>query len=592
MLLKDTMIGKWIESVFSAYKSGKTKGDAAEEVKENALPPETADSPPSPPLDADFLRLPSDHALYKLWRMWVSEEKALAMPTLRLEGPPDRYEILTENEMRRELARLEKKITDTAVARFRKSEPVMSPQTEETEQSPEPQIPNLDAQAVVFSSKDQMHAWLFIYPPVGEGREVDRPMLNQAMRENEVVYGIDEALLQSLPQSSRRYFQLYYAAAGKQPAAGKDGYVVEKFSRETQRVIGMDEDNNADYTELNMVRNVEEGEVICEIVPPVPGVPGKTVAGRTLTPREGKKAKAPMGRNTKLSKDGKELIASKTGHLEFDGRNFRVMPLLDIPKNVDYSTGNLNFLGDIHVHGDVLNGFTVRAMGNIIVDGVVEASTVIAGGRLTVGKGIKGDGQALIKACEGIYAKYLESSNVCTQSDLHADCIINCNVYSDGTVQTTSGRGVIVGGKIQASSVKAKIIGSRSECLTEIKLGGTPSQDFEYEDLVREIMELEQEYAELERQPDNPAKARRLPMVRMKLSVNREKLQQYKDGLLKYGKEIGNGDEEQPRPESHRLACGIVYAGTEVTIGEDTLRVENETSKCTIGLQEGEVRFL
>ena len=64
------------------------------------------------------------------------------------------------------------------------------------------------------------------------------------------------------------------------------------------------------------------------------------------------------------------------------------------------------------------------------------------------------------------------------------------------------------------------------------------------------------------------------------------------DGLLKYGKEIGNGDEEQPRPESHRLACGIVYAGTEVTIGEDTLRVENETSKCTIGLQEGEVRFL
>ena len=120
--------------------------------------------------------------------------------------------------MRRELARLEKKITDTAVARFRKSEPVMSPQTEETEESPEPQIPNLDAQAVVFSSKDQMHAWLFIYPPVGEGREVDRPMLNQAMRENEVVYGIDEALLQSLPQSSRRYFQLYYAAAGKQPA--------------------------------------------------------------------------------------------------------------------------------------------------------------------------------------------------------------------------------------------------------------------------------------------------------------------------------------------------------------------------------------
>lgn len=592
MLLKNTIIGKWIESVFSAVRGGKAKEDGAEGVKENVSPPETAVSQPVSPPDADFLMLPSDHALYKLWRMWVSEDKALAVPVLRLEGPPDRYEILTENEMRRELARLQKKITDTANTRLKKSEPVTPPQTEEMEEAPEPQIPNLDAQVVVFSSKDQMHAWLLVYPPVGEGREVDRPMLNQAMRENEVTYGIDEALLQSLPKSSRRYFQLYYAAAGKKPVDGKDGYVVEKFSRETPRTIGMDEDNNADYTELNMVRNVEEGEVICEIVSPAPGVPGKTVAGRTLTPKEGKKAKAPMGRNTKLSGDGRELIASKTGHLEFDGRNFRVMPLLDIPKDVDYSTGNLNFLGDIHVHGDVLNGFTVRAMGNIIVDGVVEASTVIAGGRLTVGKGIKGDGQALIKACEGIYAKYLESSDVCTQSDLQADCIINCNVYSDGAVQATSGRGVIVGGRIRASSVKANIIGSRSECTTEIMLGGTPSQDFEYEDLVREIMELEQEYAELERQPDNPTKGKRLPMIRMKLSVNREKLQQYKDGLLKYGEDIGNEEEEQPKLESHRLACGIVYAGTEVTIGEDTLRVENETSKCTIGLREGEVRFL
>ena len=66
--------------------------------------------------------------------------------------------------------------------------------------------------------------------------------------------------------------------------------------------------------------------------------------------------------------------------------------MLDIPGNVDFSTGSINFLGDINIKGDVLSGFTVRAMGNIHVDGVIEAgSAVEAGGDLVVVKGILGD---------------------------------------------------------------------------------------------------------------------------------------------------------------------------------------------------------
>lgn len=591
MLLKNTVISRWLSFMMNLGKGIRTKEGVGEDVSEETSTREQKTSIPQPKVDIACLDLPMDHALHQLWRLWAAQDRLLPEPELRLEGPPDRQEVLTENELRQELARLQQKITATADARLKQTIPAeKAGEDEDGEQ--EPQIPKLDAQGVVFTSRDQMHAWILVYPPVGGGREVDRPMLNRVLRESEVVFGMDESLLAGLPQSPRKYFQLYYAAAGKKAEPGKDGYVVENFSRENQRKIEMDEDNHVDHTELHMVRNVEEGEVICQIVPPVPGVPGKTVTGRTLTPKEGKKAKAPMGRNTKLSKNGTELVASKTGNLEFDGRNFRVMPLLDIPNNVDYSTGNLNFLGDIHIHGDVLNGFTVKAMGNVVVDGVVEASTIIAGGSLTVGKGIKGDGQAVIQACEGIYAKYLESSDVCTQSDLRADCIINCNIYSDGVVKATSGRGVIVGGSIRASTVKANIIGSRSECLTEIVLGGTPSQDYEYESLVKEIMELEQEYAEIERQPDSPTKARKLPMVRMKLSVNRDKLQQYKDGQLSFDQDVKKEGDQPLTTESGRLVGGIVYPGTEVTIGEEVMRVEDELSKCTIGIFAGEIRVL
>ena len=342
--------------------------------------------------------------------------------------------------------------------------------------------------------------------------------------------------------------------------------------------------------EKNIVNNADQGDVICQIVEPTAGVSGRTILDQVIPAKDGKKVIVPKGRNTKLSEDGTTLIATKPGHVEFDGRNFQVKPVMDIGKNVDYSTGNINFLGDIHIRGDVCSGFTVRAMGNITVDGVVEASTIEAGGDLVVVKGVKGNGQAVIKACGSIYAKYLESTVVCAKEELQTDCIINCNVYSDGQVQACSGRGIIIGGKIRAAGeVKANIVGSKSECLTSIVLGGRPSDDFEYETLLREIGELESEFEELEKQPDSPAKVRNLPMVRMKLSVNRTKIKQFEAYIQEAKEEPQEQDEKQ---DERRLVCGIAYPGTEVTIGDVTQRLGHETQSCRAVLAGGEIRFM
>ena len=42
------------------------------------------------------------------------------------------------------------------------------------------------------------------------------------------------------------------------------------------------------------------------------------------------------------------LIASMAGHVEFTGRSFQVKPVLDIQGDVDFSTGDINFIGDIN----------------------------------------------------------------------------------------------------------------------------------------------------------------------------------------------------------------------------------------------------
>lgn len=505
------------------------------------------------------------------------------------------HEILSAAELEKELVRLRLFVTSTAEKRMKEAEPKTVPQADskktETKPASEPEktLPDLDARPVIFTIKNQLAAWLLVYPPVGQGKEISRDMLALALKENEVNFGVDEALLDKLSDAEDRYFHLFLIAEGMLPVHGKDGYVIDHFPRKKNRELPVNESGQVNYAELNIVNNADKGDVICQIVEPVAGVDGRTVFDKEIPAKDGKKAAVPKGRNTELSEAGSILTAAKPGHVEFDGRNFQVKPVMEIGKNVDYSTGNINFLGDIHVRGDICSGFSVRAMGNITVDGVVEASTIEAGGDLVVVKGVKGNNQAVIKACGSIYAKYLESTIVCAGEKLHTDCIINCSVYSDGEIDACSGRGIIIGGKIRsAGEIKANIVGSKSECVTSIVLGGHPSEDFDYESLIREIQELELEYDELEKQPDSPAKVRNLPMIRMKLSVNRTKLKQFETYMTGAKEELQDKKEIQ---DNRCLVCKTAYPGTELTIGDISCRLEHETQNCRAMLWDEEILF-
>ena len=117
-----------------------------------------------------------------------------------------------------------------------------------------------------------------------------------------------------------------------------------------------DEHGRVDYFHLNLVQNVEKGQPICQIVPPVEGIPGRNVLDEEIPCKEGKMPVLPKGRNTEASEDGMQLLAVKAGRVEFSGRSFLVKSVLEIGGNVDFSTGNINFVGDVHIHGDVSSG--------------------------------------------------------------------------------------------------------------------------------------------------------------------------------------------------------------------------------------------
>ena len=560
------------------FGSSSAQEETAEESAEEQRQVLPEEPPPLP--DNSFLEIPPDHIINRLVSLRTEQAGSAPPPEFHMMADG---ELLPRAELDRELERLKRSITTTAGKRLEKALPRVRPAAD-PEAEPEPG-PVLDAQAVVFIPYNQLTAWLYVYPPVGGGAELNRGIISQALDEAGVHYGVDNALLDGLPDKEARYFRLYLAASGIAPAHGKDGSIVDLFPRKVEREYKVDEKGQVDYTTLNIVQNVEAGAVICRIIPPTEGVDGHSVTDQVLTAKNGRAASAPRGRNTTISEDGTALVATRAGHVEFTGRTFEIKPMLEIGGNVDFSTGNINFLGDVHIHGDVCSGFTVRAMGSIWVGGVIEAgSTVEAGGDLTVVKGILGDGTTTVRAHRCIFSKYIENATIYVRENLQTDAIINGSIYCDGEVLVRSGRGTIMGGRVWAAKkVSATAVGAKSECRTSIALGGLPCTNFEREQVRKELKELEMELEKLECQLDSPVKASLLSKVRMKLNTAELRLQQLEEDLIDIKAEL------KDRGEDGRLECGVAYAGTEISIGDEITRLRHEEHQCVAKMVAGEI---
>ena len=114
------------------------------------------------------------------------------------------------------------------------------------------------------------------------------------------------------------------------------------------------------------------------------------------------------------------------------------------------------------------------------------------------------------------------------------------------------------------------MVGSRAEAPTGIFLGGLPCQEFDREVLLMETAGLEAELEAVERQPESPTKFTRMGKLRMQISVNKSKLEQFQEDL--------DEQEEEEEPGVRRLSCGVAYPGVSVTIGPGNYRFRRETS--------------
>ena len=254
----------------------------------------------------------------------------------------------------------------------------------------------VDEFGIYYISSDGMRMEAVFYPPFEGAREMSMTEITNDIIHAGVRNGVEQSAIQEFLES-KNYNKTYIVAVGTPPKEGTDGYIEYKFNTELKPRPKMNEDGTVDFHSLEMVNHVSKGQTVAVLHPEDRGEPGLDVYGRTVRPANVKHVIFKHGKNLSISEDGLSLISNVDGHVTLEQGKVFVSDVMDIV-DVDNSTGDIHYDGNVNIKGNVLAGFTVEAKGDIAVSGVVEGATLIAGGDITLNRGVQGMNRAALKA--------------------------------------------------------------------------------------------------------------------------------------------------------------------------------------------------
>ncbi len=449
----------------------------------------------------------------------------------------------------------------------------------------------MDERCFASVSDDKMLAWSIIFPSAFSGNALTQQDLQQALAQQNIIYGMDETVIQKMLESPQKG-HLYIVARGMNPCDGENGRVIEHFEREKKASFAVNETDKVDYKNLNLIQQVKAEQVICTIIPATSGTDGMTVTGVAVQAKPGNPPFVPIGKNTELNEDQTELRAKCEGQIRYVNQAFQVEQVMTITGDVDSTVGNIDAIGTVEISGNVMEGFTVKATGDINIRGTVENANLHAGKNIRIATGVKGSANSSIHAKGDIKCKYIENCRMHAGGSVTADMIINSTIACNGHVKAKNGRGVIIGGVISArESVTAKVIGNEVNRKITISVGNDPDYYTKKRELSSQLHKTKQSVEDTQKNVDylesfkgalDAEYQKLLSDLNLKLTVEKVQVIKLEKALLKLQKE--------QNPAGSFIEASKIFPPAQINIGNLNYIVDNMQNMCRIYIADGEIK--
>lgn len=450
--------------------------------------------------------------------------------------------------------------------------------------------------------KPKMTATVDIDPPFNGGADVTEAMIKEA---------IDNAGIKIQPIAeeiekivhNKIYETPTAIVKGVEPKPPVDGYIKWHHDLSSEKIeISIDDTGSVDYHKLLKITTVDVGEILCEKVDPVPGTDGYNVFYEPIQPKPPKVMAIVPGKNTELIDDGATLKSMISGQLIIKGNSASVVPVYEVRGDVDYSTGNIEFNGSVIVHGSILDGFHVKAEGNVEVKQTVNAAMIEAKGDVILKEGFIGREKGLIRSKSTVAAKFIQGGTIYAEGNIVIEKnIMHSSVTSGGSIYVKSKKATIVGGHLFAADVvESEFIGSPVGTKTIIEVGVEIIKEEEAARIEEEIRQTSEFIKKLqatlgalklarERNPEGFSKAQEEILFKTEFTHKTldAKLVELSDQKHELYDQIASNNRGKV------IATGSFFPGVFISVRKQFKYDVKDAIRCSaLGVQENEVRIL
>jgi len=387
-------------------------------------------------------------------------------------------------------------------------------------------------------------------------------------------------------------------ANGKLPVNGSNARIKMLVQCAQDRILRPKEreDGSVDMKDLGDIICVRVGEPLAQRVPLTEGIKGFTVTGINLEPNPGEDIEMTIGEGTAISPKNKNVLISTLVGLPRAIRNGIEIDEVYKIKNVDVTTGHINFEGSVIIDGDVCEGMKVVAKGDITIGGFVESAHLEAGGDITIMSGIIGKKQevedlsasditmsANIHAGGNIFAKYCQYADITCNTLRINNQLMHSIIHVDDKLWVGSEEkadGKLIAGYINAvNSVHAGTVGATAGSFTTITFN---KKIHELKDQIKEIEErlkVETDKTQELKIATNKVKALpkgKAPPEMLKKVISTYQYHASKMGEILLEKEIIEDQIQTYMTEVYVEATERIYHGVKMNVGDFNDRSKRE----------------
>ncbi len=455
----------------------------------------------------------------------------------------------------------------------------------------------LESYLIVSISDDKTEAYLQFLKQDEEFR-CTQEELERFIHTNEVKYGIDRFTLQQIANNPQKFYSAKTPIAfGFSPVQGIDGRIEMVMKIVEGHSPLESEDGKVDHKEINNLNNVRKGQIIAKRIAPIPGKSGMSVTNEVIPFKMGKEANFKVGKNVVVNADKTALYASLDGMITIaDKRKINVFPIYEVNGDVDYSVGNIDFVGNVIIRGNVLTGFRIKAAGDVRVIGGVEGAEIDADGSVEITSGIIGYNKGHVKAGVNVKTSFIQDGNVIAGGDvIVSQSIMHSTIRAAKNVICKDVKGLIVGGSIQAGEkVIARTVGNTMSTITTIEVGVVPElrneltdlrnqQRFQNDNVVKteQALNLLNQLASVGQLSPDKLSMR----VKLNTTLKSHVKEQYeiKERILEIEKML------EDTSKSKVEIVNTIYGGSKIVIGRYTRFVKDTSERVSFYYSEGDI---